>query len=312
MVYVILLNWNRAQDTINCLKSLASLQGVLPKVIVCDNASLDDSWGRLEAYLASGTQLDIQLVQTGSNLGFAAGNNVGLRIALSDPAMDFVWLLNNDTVVDSGALLALERYMKQHPEVGLCGSTLLYADDPGHIQAVGGRYNPWLSASEHMLGHQVYSEGLCRSVNPDDMDYVVGASMFARRSFLEQVGMMSEEYFLYFEEIDWATRMRRLLPKMRLGYSPDSLVYHKEGASTQTNDRVKKTYQFFSDYFFITSRLKFSRKYYPMHSLVVQASMLMVALRRVRVGQFRSALVAFFCFLGWIPLWLDPRRAGRR
>ena len=312
MVYVILLNWNGAQDTIDCLKSLAGLQGVLPKVIVCDNASSDDSWSRLGAYVASETRLDIQLVQTGANLGFAGGNNVGLRIALSDPTMDFVWLLNNDTIVDSGALPALERYMKQHPEVGLCGSTLLYADDPGRIQAVGGRYNPWLSTSEHMLGHQVYSEALCRSVNPDDMDYVVGASMFARRSFLDRVGMMTEEYFLYYEEIDWATRMKRLLPEMRLGYSSDSLVYHKEGASTQASDRVNKTYRYFSDYFFITSRLKFSRKYYPMHSLVVQASMLIVALRRVRVGHFRSALVAFFCFLGWIPLWLDPRRAGGR
>lgn len=312
MVYVILLNWNGAQDTVDCLKSLAGLQGEPPKIIVCDNASSDDSWSKLEVYVATETRLDIKLVQTGANLGFAGGNNVGLRMALSDPAMDFVWLLNNDTVVDSGALSSLERYMKQHPEVGLCGSTLLYADDPGRIQAVGGRYNPWLGASEHMLGHQVYSEALCRSVNPDEMDYVVGASMFVRRSFLEQVGMMSEDYFLYYEEIDWATRMRRSLPEMRLGYAPDSLVYHKEGASTQTNNRVKKTYQFFSDYFFITSRLKFSRKYYPMHSLVLQASMLMVALRRVRVGQFRSAFVAFLCFLGWIPLWLDPRRVCGR
>ena len=312
MVYVVILNWNGAHDTIACLQSLAGLQGPLPKVIVCDNASVDDSWSMLQVYVEQQRALDIQLVQTGANLGFAGGNNVGLRLALSDPSMEFVWLLNNDTVVAPGALVELQRHMTQHTEVGVCGSTLLYADEPDRIQAVGGQYNPWLGTSTHLLGHQPYSEALCQSVNPAELDYVVGASMFVRRAVLETIGLLAEEYFLYCEEIDWATRMKRQMPEMTLGYAPDSLVYHKEGASTLTSDRTKKIYRYFSDYFFITSRLKFSRKYFPFHSLVVQASMLLVALRRIRAGQPKSALVALCCVVGWIPRWLDPRRTVSR
>ena len=308
MVYVIILNWNGATDTIACIQSLARLDGPLPKVIVCDNASTDDSWGSLQSCVAEHPALDIHLVQTGANLGFAGGNNVGLRIALNDPAMEFVWLLNNDTVVDPDSLTVQLRYMREYPQVGICGSTLLYADDPERIQAVGGRYHPWQISAKHVLGHQTYSEALCRSVDPAKFDYVVGASMFVRRVVLENVGLLSEDYFLYFEEIDWATRMRRVLPTMTLGYAPESLVYHKEGASTQASNRVKKTYRYFADYFFITSHLKFSRKYYPLRSLVVQASMLLIALNRIRRGQARSALVALSCFLGRIPRRLDPRR----
>ena len=312
MVYVIILNWNGAADTIACLDSLKRLRKTALKVIVCDNKSIDDSWSRLNQYVSMSDELDIQLVQTGSNLGFAGGNNVGLRIALADPRMEYAWLLNNDTEVDIDALQALLDYMAVHPEVGICGSTLLYADDPSQIQAIGGKYNPWLGSSRHLLGHQPYRRSLVDSFNQDDIDYVVGASLFVRRSVLEKVGLMSEEYFLYYEEIDWATRMKRLIPGGKLGFAPDSIVLHKEGSSTQVNDRLNKTYRYSSDYFFITSRLKFSRKYFPLHSIVVQASMLWVALNRLRRGQVKSAWVALCCFCGFDPFWLDPRHQVER
>lgn len=307
MVYVVVLNWNGAADTIACLKSLALLNGDLPKVLVCDNASTDNSWAMLQAYVDSQQQLDIQLIQTGANLGFAGGNNVGLRVALSDPEMTFVWLLNNDTEVAPEALRALKTYMSRHPEVGISGSTLLYMHDRERIQAVGGRYNYWLGISRHVLGHEQYSDDVCRSVDPASLDYVVGASMFIRRSVLETVGLLSEDYFLYWEEIDWASRMRRDMPTLRLGYAPDSLVYHKEGASTGANDWQEKVRTNFADYFFITSRLKFTRKYGVLHSVSVQASMLFVCMNRLRRRKFRSALVALFCFFGIVPKYLDPR-----
>jgi GT2 family glycosyltransferase len=309
MIYVVLLNWNGASDTIACLQSLANLEGALPKVIVCDNASRDDSWQRIEAYIQKQSILDIQLVQTGANLGFAGGNNVGLRLALADPAMTFTWLLNNDTEVAPGALDALVRYMHDHPKVAICGSTLLYMDSPNIIQAVGGQYNSWLGTSRHVLHHQHFSQLTCAAVNPVDFDYVVGASMFARRSALETVGLLSEDYFLYFEEIDWAIRLKHLMPGTTLGYAPDSLVYHKEGASTGAANQAKKTYTFFSDYFFITSRLKFSRKFFTLRRLTVQASMLLVAIKRAMHGQFKSALVALCCLCNIDTGFLDPRRS---
>ena len=217
MIYIVLLNWNGSDDTIACLESIRHLKGQAPKVVICDNASSDDSWEKLSAYISRQVGLDIQLVQTGSNLGFAGGNNVGLRLALSDPEMQFAWVLNNDTEVAPEALASLLAYMNARPDVGICGSTLLYADEPSLIQAVGGQYNPWLGTSKHVLGHQKFSQTICESVNPDSFDYVVGASMLVRRAVLERVGLLSEDYFLYCEEIDWATRVKRQMPEMRLG-----------------------------------------------------------------------------------------------
>ena len=305
--YVILVNWNGCEDTIACLASLARLQGEALKTIVCDNASTDDSLLRLQGYVDEHPEQRIRLVQTGANLGFAGGNNVGLRIALSDPEMEFAWLLNNDTEATSETLSTLVTYMTKHPDVGICGSTLLYMDDPNLVQAVGGRYNAWLGTSKHVLGHQKYSRLVCESIDPGSFDYVVGASMFIRRSVLEQVGLLSEDYFLYCEEIDLATRMKRQMPEMKLGYASESLVYHKEGASTGANDREEKTYSYFSDYFFITSRIRFARKFFPLRRWLVQLSMLPVAINRLRRRQWRSMMVALCALIGWVPKSLDPR-----
>lgn len=306
-VYVILLNWNGAEDTLACLESLSRLKGVLPQIIVCDNASFDDSFAQLQRYIDAHPEQRVTLVQTGANLGFAGGNNKGLQIALSDPEMKFAWLLNNDTEVDPGALSALMAYMDQHQNVGICGSTLLYMHDPSLIQAVGGLYNFWWGTSKHVLDHQKYSEALCNAIDPDTLDYVVGASMFVRRALLERIGLMGEDYFLYSEEIDWATRMKRQMPGFKLGYAAASLVYHKEGASTGANDQQGKTYSYFADYFFITSRVKFARKFFPLKRWFVQATMLPVAFNRLRRKQWRSMAVALCALIGWVPEFLDPR-----
>lgn len=308
MVSIILLNWNGSQDTISCLESLRGLHATDFRIIVCDNGSTDDSWLRLENYVSDQISLNIKLLQTGSNLGYAAGNNIGIRYALEDPETQFLWLLNNDTVVTPESLHVLMEYMAQHSDVGVCGSTLCYLDAPEVIQAVGGRYNTWLGRSTHLLGHEPFNLDVCRSVKTSCFDYVVGASMFIRREVLEKIGALSEDYFLYYEEIDWATRMKREASEFRIGYAPESVVYHREGASTGTNDQSKKSYHYFSDYFFITSRLRFSRKYYPFCSLTVQLSMLLVAFNRLRFCQWRSAAVALWCFCGIIPVFMDPRR----
>lgn len=308
MVYIIILNWQGADDTIACLKSLGNIKSGGFKVIVCDNNSQDDSWVKLESYARCQTKFDLNLIQTGANLGFAGGNNVGLQIALSDPEMEFVWLLNNDTEVDGNALNKLMNYMAFNPRVGICGSTLLYMDKPELIQAVGGFYNAWLGTSRHALSHQNYSPTLCDLVDPSQFDYIVGASMFVRRSVLEQIGLLSEDYFLYCEEIDLATRMKQQCPEFKLGYAPESIVYHKEGASTGSNERAKKKYNYFADYFMLTSRIKFASNFFPFKRWTVQLGMLAVALNRIRRRQWRSASLALCLFFGVQSPIFDPRK----
>lgn len=296
-VTVVLLNWRRAHDTMACLDSLAKLEGSKPRAIVCDNGSGDNSVELLEAY-ARESSLDIRVRQTGANLGFAGGVNVGLREALADPGLRYAWILNNDTQLHPQALNALLQKMQTDPTIGICGSTLLYLEDPHKIQAVGGCYNPWLGTTRHCLGHETYTPERCRAFDEHTLDYVVGASMFVRREVLDTVGLMDERYFLYFEEIDWAYQMHIKRPDLRLAYAADSLVYHAEGATTGGNDRDGKRYSYTSDFFMLTSRLKCTRKNFPARLWSVQLSMLLVMLNRIRRGHWASARLALHLCLG--------------
>jgi GT2 family glycosyltransferase len=199
------------------------------------------------------------LIQTGGNLGFAGGNNVGLRLALHDPDCQFFWLLNNDSVVAPAALSAMVRVMQQRPEVGLCGSLNLFYHSPDKVQAQGGfHYRRWRRWTARVrLGPPMNVAEL--PAVPPPMDYVHGASMLTSRSFLKTVGLMEESYFLYFEELDWALRARG---RFELGYAPESLVFHKEGASIGSHrDRSKRS--LISDQYLSRSRVLLSKRFFP-------------------------------------------------
>lgn len=326
-VYIILVNWNGWRDTIECLESVFRLDYPSFRVIVCDNASADDSLERIAewalgkvnascsnarllpfsfpahpkpirfARILPGEQTDLAgreeklfLVQTGANLGFAGANNVGLRLALLSSDGEYAWLLNNDTVVDPGALSALVQTMRDHPGSGMCGSMLLYYHDPELIQALGGsKYNRWLARVGNIgLGLRVQDRPDVQEVERS-MRYVAGASMLVSRPFLEQVGLMNEQYFLYFEEIDWSTRAAG---RFVTAYSPESIVYHKEGASIGTSDLKNKPRSAVSELFAARNRILFTRTYYPGCLPTVIAAMSFSAMHRLMTGQLeRFAMV---------------------
>jgi hypothetical protein len=319
-VYIVLLNWNGWRDTIECLESVLRLDYDSFRVIVCDNASEDNSLDRIAEWasgsLAAGcSNPELQsltsppcakpipylrigpgemvplgarpetlfLVQTGANLGFAGGNNVGLRLALGAGDLDYAWLLNNDTVVQPGALSSLVATMQKRHDVGICGSTLLYYHASLTVQALGGSiFNRWTARVGHIGGGINLADApTCETVERQTK-YVVGASMFVRRSFLEQIGLMDERYFLYFEEIDWATRARG---RFGLAYCPASIVYHKEGASIGTSDVKGKQRSELCERFASRNRVLFTRTHYPAALVTVVSAMLVSALHRLATGQ---------------------------
>jgi GT2 family glycosyltransferase len=319
---VVLLNWNGWKDTIECLESVFRLGCRDFRVVVCDNTSTDGSfekirqWARGElaagcanaqlSWLTSppvpkpiqclamtraqaeshtgGWEVPLTLVQTGGNLGFAAGNNVGLRLALSDPDCQYFWLLNNDTVVESDSLSAMVRLMQQRPEVGLCGSLSLSYYNPKEVQAQGGKpYCRW-TARVHTPPLRMVEE-LDFHPTPTPMDFVNGASMLASRAFLERVGLMEESYFLYFEELDWAMRAKG---KFQLGYTRESVIYHKEGASIGSNpDRGKRS--LLSDKYYSRNRVLFTRRFLPWALPSVLLSVSLAAAYRAWRGDLERA-----------------------
>ena len=197
------------------------------------------------------------LIHSEENMGFAGGNNIGLRYALKCPDFGYAWLLNNDTVVETNALSALVKRSQAVPLAGIIGSTLIYYNDPNSIQAYGGAtFNRW-------LGHNSAIGAFSRRHPLDEFAvekierktaYVIGASMLVTSRFLREVGLMEESYFLYYEEIDWA---RRGHPCYRLAYASESIVYHKEGQSAKTGSLL-------AWHFLYRSRIRFVRQYYPL------------------------------------------------
>jgi GT2 family glycosyltransferase len=264
VIAIVLVNWNGRKDTIECLESLARLDDGDFIVLVVDNGSTDGSIESIEAWGAQSESMrpngppwprlpekrrwpvclrrldregpingfapgTIAIVDTGENLGYAGGNNVGMKIARRDPRITHFWLLNNDTVVESDCLARLKETSANDPTAGFIGALLLYYDQPDVVQSVGGAaYLPYLGRASY-IGHLAQRADLpSLQAVERRMTYVQGASIFLPVAVYDLVGPMSESYFLYYEEPDWAHR----LPKTyHMTMAPDAVVYHKEGAS---------------------------------------------------------------------------------
>jgi GT2 family glycosyltransferase len=320
--YILLLNWNGWGDTIECLESLFRLRYPNYRVVVCDNGSDDGSMDRIRAWAEgrldpwvpprvevrnltmptvekpipyreygrasaetggeAGEDPPLVLIQTGKNLGFAGGNNVGLRYGLAKGDLDYAWILNNDTVCRSDALDCMVRRMEQKSGAGFCGSTILFYSKPVTVHALGGAtYNRWLGSNRHLGLFLKYPLAVDEAAIEKRMKYVVGASMLVSRRLLEDVGLMCEDYFLYFEELDWATRAGG---RYSLAYASGSVVYHKEGGSIGTgSDPMEKS--FLSDYHSLRNRLIFTRKHHPMSLPTVWLGLFVALVNRLRRGQ---------------------------
>jgi len=227
------------------------------------------------------------LIQTGQNVGFGAGSNVGLRYVLARDDAPFVWLLNNDTVVAPDALTELVAALEAKPDAGQCGSTILFYDRPNIVQVCGGcEYNPWWGSIRALGAGRLASDLPEADSVGRRMSYVAGASLLARRSFIKQVGLLPEDYFLYFEEIDWATRGSG---QYGLAYAPRSRVYHKEGRTAGSSSQpMSRTTS--ADLFLVRSRIIYTRKFKLWALPTVCLAVVGMLLNRMRRGQWKRVI----------------------
>ena len=214
LVGIVVLNYNRAGDTLRCLEALMGLAHPHCHVIVVDNGSDDGSPRRL-AQAGAGAEL----IASPVNLGFAGGNNLGIARALELGA-DYVWLLNNDARPLPGALGALLATAGADPTLGAVGSVVLEDDGSGRVQVWGGgRVSfAWGLPSHHTAPP---ARG--------GLDYLNAASLLLARPALEQVGWLDPGFFLFWEDTDLGFRLRRA--GWRLGVAPESRVLHRGSAS---------------------------------------------------------------------------------
>lgn len=244
-VFVILLNWNQEGDTRDCLQSLRGASYPARQVIVVDNGSRDGSPERLQAEFP-----EVQLLTQPTNIGFAAGNNLGIREALARGA-DLILLLNNDTLVDPGFLEPLVEAMGSSPDMGIVGPKICRYPEQDVLWFAGGRID-WPTGQQFHIGAGEKDRG--QHDVPLDVDYVTACCLLARRAVFDLVGLLDPRFFIYFDETAWNVRAARA--GFRIRYIPMARVCHKVSAAMKRSSPD-------TAYYFTRNRLLFLTEYGP-------------------------------------------------
>lgn len=270
-VWIVIVNYRTARLAVDCLRSVAGQVEDLHggRVLVVDNASGDGSASMLrEAVAAEGWSAWANILEAPRNGGFSYGNNLGIRAALAaDEPPEAILLLNPDTVVRPGAFARLAGFLAAHPRAGIVGSRLENAE--GGIECSAHRAPSPLGELEAGARLGVLSRLLARhAVSPPRReeahacDWVCGASMLVRREVFDDVGLMDEGYFLYFEEVDYCARARAA--GWQVWHEPAARVLHLEGASTGIRDRARRRAAYWYD-----SRRRYFLRHHGLRGLLL-------------------------------------------
>ena len=219
-VAIVIVTWNGKEDCISCLNSLRDLVPPRPSIIVVDNGSTDGTAGMVTKHFPG-----VTIITAPVNLGFAGGNNLGIERALAEGA-DYVCLLNNDTVVDPHFLEELLRVAVEDPRTGILGSRILYHDRPDRVWSQGIAVNR-ISGRIYTTYNNLKDSEVSGIIT--EVDAVSGASMLLKREMLREVGLLDEDYYLCFEDVDFCLRAGRMGYK-RVTVS-SSRVWHKVSSS---------------------------------------------------------------------------------
>ncbi len=270
-VDVVVLNWNGWQDTIACLASLQRQDYPHFNLLVVDNGSTDGSAEQIKRAIPS-----VELLQTGANLGFGGGCNVGMRHAFSKGA-DYVWLINSDATAHPQALSSLVRKADQQASLGAVGSVVYDADNADHVQLWGGG------------GVQLWSGQSRHRRSPGSLDFISGASVLLRREAMAETGLFDEStFFMYWEDTDLGFRLRQR--GWQLAVAEDSRVWHQQSASLGQGSPLL-------DRYFTRSAVRFLRRYAPMPMISIALLLGRMLFKRTVMGQtarVRAVLTGFF------------------
>lgn len=257
-VAVIIVNWNGKDDTVECLKSLrrVSIFNYELSIIVVDNGSTNDS---VEVFNKI-TDPSFKLIKSDTNLGFAGGNNLGIKTALEDGA-DWVLLLNNDTLVDKGLIKELIKVTESYPNGGIFSPKIYFAPGfefkdqyPKYVSGkviwyVGGKIN-WDNIYGTNMGVDDVDRGQYDEAK--EIDFATGACMLVSKKVLQKIGLLNLDYFLYLEDVDFCHQAK--LAGFKIYYIPPAYLWHKVSQSSAIGGEL-------NDYFISRNRLIFGFKY---------------------------------------------------
>ena len=231
-VSICIVAFHNAEEIAGCLAALGQSTYTDFDVVICENGG-ERSFARLKAAvperLPGGQAVECLLAP--GNLGYAGGVNLAMR---ARPDAAAWWIVNPDTAPDAGALAALVERLRRG-DCHMVGGVLHDAD--GRVQAYGGHWRYWLARAVSIGMGARLSDPVDPAAIEARMNYVLGASMLVDRLFVERVGLMRDEYFLYCEEVEWGLRARKL--GLKLGFAPDARVRHDQGSTTGSAGAIK-------------------------------------------------------------------------
>ncbi len=295
-VTIVIVNWNGKKDTIECLTSLSKLSAVICQLsaIVVDNGSTDDS---VQAVRKKFPQAHV--IEVGRNLGFAGGNNVGIRRALERGA-EFVWLLNNDTIVDKNAVSALVDACKD-PCVGIAGSKIYFAPgsefhkeryqkpEQGKVLWYAGGLIDWQNMYASHRGVNEVDKG--QYDKTEETLFVTGCSMMVKKEVFEKIGLLDEKFFAYLEDLDFCLRAKQ--EGYTLLYEPKSKLWHKNAGSSGVGSGLHQYYmtrnRFLVGMRYASLRTKFALTREAMRFVFVGPSIYRKAVIDAMIGKWGKA-----------------------
>ncbi|SMC96242.1 glycosyltransferase family 2 protein [Pedobacter africanus] len=263
---IITVNYNQPAVTIDFLKSVrANTDQNNVEVILVDNGSVENHEA---AYRAAYPAL--VYIRSEENLGFAGGNNLGIRVAKGD----YLLLLNNDTEISDNLVTAMVAEFEEHPEIGLLSPLILYYENPGVIQYAGFTPMNYMTCRNEGIGSFAKNNGQYDN-DSRETAYCHGAAMMCRRTDLGQVGLMAENFFLYYEELDWCEKFKKAGKK--IWFTGKTKIYHKESMSVGKESNIKT-------YFMTRNRMLFIRRntgplntlFFSLYFILIAASKQMV------------------------------------
>jgi len=218
-VFIIILNWNNWSDTLECLESLKNNDYPNEQVVIIDN-------GSKKKPQAPGPE--IKIIYNKENLGFAGGNNVGIKYALEKRA-DYILLLNNDTLVKQDFLTKLVEAGESNKDFGLLGPKIYFAGQKEKIWFAGGQVN-WLYNKGIMKGYNEIDKGQYDLPAIQETEYITGCCLLIKRATIEKIGLMPEDYFLYYEDTDWSLAAQGV--GFKCVFVPRAKIWHKGSKSS--------------------------------------------------------------------------------
>lgn len=243
-VCVVICNWNKVQDVLNCAESVFKSSYTHFDVVVVDNGSDPHVLQEVKAKLPS----QVILLENAENRGGSAGFNRGLRYALEQGGYGSIWLLDNDVIVDSHCLEELLKELRSSEKNGMIGSLILQWHFPDLIQELGAQFDPQNYTFRLLLRNKSIQNAPPESIV---VDYVAACSLIVDVKKLQQIGLMDEQFFIYFDDVEWCQRFKEAGYGVRA--TPHAKVWHKGGGGAKSNS-IPRYYEWRNKiYFFLQS-----------------------------------------------------------